>query len=98
MLIMLITPFNLAPPAPMPMQIANPAVVSKVERAAKLYGLSKTATVEAAVDLLLSQAEHQQPTANRQQRFRALLAQMDQVPDRTDATDPLAWDALGLPK
>jgi hypothetical protein len=27
----------------------------------------------------------------------ALLAQLDQIPDRVDAFDPLAWDAAGLP-
>jgi antitoxin VapB len=27
----------------------------------------------------------------------ALLAQLDQIPDRADAFDPLAWDAAGLP-
>ena len=34
----------------------------------------------------------------RRQRFEALLAQLDRVPDRPDAADPLAWDAIGLPK
>jgi antitoxin VapB len=28
----------------------------------------------------------------------ALLAQLDRVPDRPDAFDPLEWDAHGLPK
>jgi hypothetical protein len=28
----------------------------------------------------------------------ALLAQLDLIPDRSDAFDPLEWDALGLPK
>jgi hypothetical protein len=27
----------------------------------------------------------------------ALLAQFDRIPDRSDATDPLAWDEHGLP-
>jgi antitoxin VapB len=28
----------------------------------------------------------------------ALLAQLDRVPDRADAHDPLEWDGSGLPK
>ncbi|MGI9168681.1 MAG: hypothetical protein ACR2FH_00700 [Caulobacteraceae bacterium] len=28
----------------------------------------------------------------------ALLAQIDRVPDRADAFDPLEWDEAGLPK
>ena len=30
-------------------------------------------------------------------RMAALLAQLDRIPDRSDATDPLAWDEHGLP-
>ena len=48
----------------MALQIANPPVVSKVERLA---------------------------------RHIALLAQLDRIPDRPDATDPLPWDERGLP-
>jgi antitoxin VapB len=48
----------------MALQIANPSVVSKVERLA---------------------------------RHIALLAQLDRIPDRPDATDPLPWDKHGLP-
>jgi antitoxin VapB len=39
----------------MALQIANPSVVSKVERLAKATGLSKTAVVERAVDRLISE-------------------------------------------
>ncbi len=38
------------------------------------------------------------PAAQARQRFDALLAQLDRVPDRPDAVDPLAWDELGLPR
>ncbi len=79
----------------MALQIANPAVVSKVERLAKRTGLSKTALVERAVDRLLSETD----SPNKQTaRLTALLAQLDRIPDRSDATDPLAWDEHGLPK
>jgi antitoxin VapB len=79
----------------MALQIANPSVVSKVERLAKSTGLSKTAVVERAVDRMLAEAS----VAPRQvARMAALLAQLDRIPDRIDAADPLAWDELGLPK
>lgn len=79
----------------MALQIANPSVVSKVERLAKRTGLSKTALVERAVDRLLSDTE--QP-ARQGAQLLALLAQLDRIPDRADATDPLTWDEQGLPK
>lgn len=80
----------------MALQIANPSVVSKVERLAKRTGLSKTALVERAVDRLLS--ETAQPSNKDAARLAALLAQLDRIPDRSDASDPLAWDEHGLPK
>jgi antitoxin VapB len=79
----------------MALQIANPSVVSKVERLAKATGLSKTAVVERAVNRLISETAH---TANPGGRMAALLAQLDRIPDRVDASDPLEWDEHGLPK
>ncbi len=38
------------------------------------------------------------PSAPSRLRFAALLDQLDRVPDRPDAQDPLAWDDLGLPR
>lgn len=78
----------------MPLQIANPVVVDKVERLARATGLSKTAAVERAVDLLLRET---QGAMEPGERFAALLAQIDRIPDRPDAHDPLAWDDQGLP-
>lgn len=78
----------------MALQIANPAVVSKVERLAKREGLSKTAVVEQAVDRM--RGEQPDPAA-RPERLAALLAQLDRTPDRVDVGDPLAWDEHGLP-
>lgn len=83
----------------MALQIANPVVVKKVERLAKAAGLSKTAAVERAVDRLLSEtvdAAHSKTSASAS--MAALLAQLDQVADRLDAFDPLAWDEHGLPR
>lgn len=83
----------------MAIQIANPIVVKKVERLAKAVGLSKTAAVERAVDRLLGETVGIGKTKNiASANMAALLAQLDQVADRKDAFDPLAWDELGLPK
>lgn len=81
----------------MALQIANPSVVSKVERLAKRTGLSKTAVVERAVDRLLDETAVPTRQAART-RLAALLAQLDRIPDRADASDPLLWDEHGLPK
>lgn len=79
----------------MALQIANPAVLSKVERLAKATGLTKTAVVERALDRLISEAA---VSGGQPERMAALLAQLDRIPDSADAYDPLAWDELGLPK
>ena len=78
----------------MSLQIANPAVVAKVERLARETGMTKTALVERAVDLMAS--EMQLESAG--DRMAALLAQLDRIPDRGDAFDPLPCDSQGLPK
>jgi antitoxin VapB len=78
----------------MALQIANPVVVAKVERLARATGLTKTAVVERAIDALASQAH----ATGAPGRMAALLAQLDRVPDRADAHDPLEWDGAGLPK
>lgn len=79
----------------MALQIANPVVVDKVERLAKATGLSKTAVVERAVDRLLGETMVE---TGGDKRVAALLAQLDRVPNRSDAFDPLEWDEQGLPR
>ena len=81
----------------MAIQIANPSVVDKIVRLARATGLSKTAAVERAVDRLIRETEHARPRGAGSD-VAALLAQLDQVPDRADAFDPLAWDEQGLPR
>jgi antitoxin VapB len=81
----------------MALQIANPVVVAKVERLAKATGLTKTALVERAVDRLASETLGAADPARSGARMAALLAQLDRIPDRPDAFDPLPWDSLGLP-
>ena len=78
----------------MPLQIANPVVVEKVEQLARRTGLNKTAVVEKAVDRMLGELQVSQP---RSGQLAALLAQLDRIPDRADAKDPLEWDEHGLP-
>lgn len=78
----------------MALQIANPIVVAKVERLARATGLTKTAVVERAIDRLASETR----SASDPERMTALLAQLDRIPDRLDAFDPLEWDTHGLPK
>ena len=79
----------------MALQIANPVVVGKVERLAKATGLSKTAVVERALDRLLGET---MVKTDSDKRVAALLAQLDRVPDRADAFDPMDWDEQGLLK
>ena len=78
----------------MALKIANPVIVSKVERLAKATGLSKTAVVERAVDRLFSETVG---IPDQIASMTALLAQLDRIPDRADAFDPLPWDQHGLP-
>ncbi|CAG0990320.1 hypothetical protein BURK2_02345 [Burkholderiales bacterium] len=77
----------------MALQIANQAVVSEVERLARATGLSKTAAVERAVDRMLQDTT----AAPAKGRVEALLAQLDRVPNRPQAFDPLEWNEHGLP-
>jgi len=78
----------------MSLQIANPKVVAKIAKLAKAKGMSKTALVEKAVDALAAE----DAPKRRRGRIEALLQQLDRVPDRPDAFDPLQWDESGLPR
>ena len=81
----------------MPVQIANPVVVAKIERLAAVTGLTKTAAVENAVDRML--ASRQNPSDDDfEARVQAILAQLDRIPDRADAFEAIQWDEHGLPR
>lgn len=82
----------------MPIQIANPAVVAKIEALAARSGLTKTAAVERAIDAMLQAQPADSDAAPLRKRVEAILAQFDRIPDRPDATDPLQWDEIGLPR
>jgi antitoxin VapB len=79
----------------MPIHIANPQVVAKIERLARVTGLGKTATVELAVDRMLAEAS---PEPRPWAGMERLLEQMDRLPERPDAFDPFEWDEHGLPR
>jgi antitoxin VapB len=81
----------------MSVQIANPRVVAKVEQLARLSGLSKTAAVEKAVDALLRE-QRPGPQGGEWQRLRAILEQIDRVPELPSPVDPFDWDEHGLPQ
>jgi hypothetical protein len=78
----------------MPLQIANPTVVAKVERRARKTAWTKTAVVERAVDQLAGELQRETSAG----RMAATLAQLDRIPDHPDPFDPLRWDERGLPK
>lgn len=81
----------------MALQIANPVVVAKIEKLARVTGLSKTAAVEKAVDAMLQQQPSQEAD-DFEARFDAILAQLDMIPDVPEPFDPLEWNEIGLPR
>ncbi len=81
----------------MPVQIANPQVVAKIERLSRATGLGKTAAVEAAVDRMLTEVAaggEDEPWAG----FDAVLAQLRRLPRRPDAFEAVEYGPDGLPK
>ncbi len=82
----------------MGLQIVNPVVVAKVEKLARATGLTKTAVVELAIDRLAIEIQDATNPRRTGARMVALMAQLDRVPERADALDPLVWDEKGLPK
>lgn len=80
----------------MAVQIANPQVIAKIERLCELTGLGKTATVEAALDLLL-EARSSVETASPWAGVDGLIAQLHRLPTRPDAYDAVRYDEKGLP-
>lgn len=79
----------------MPVHIANRRVVSKIDRLTRLTNLGRTAAVEAAVDRMLAETEAK---GDPWKGIDRIVAQVDRIPDRRDALEPLAWDEGGLPR
>jgi len=82
----------------MPIQIANPQVVAKIERLSRAIGVGKTAAVEAAVDRMLTQVGASPADADLWNGIDAIVAQMHRIPPRSDAFEAVAYDEMGLPK
>jgi antitoxin VapB len=81
----------------MALQIANRAVIAKIEALARVTGLTKTAAVAKAVDRALGELDFARPDG-AWQRFDAILEQIDRVPEVPGGFDPLEWDEHGLPR
>jgi antitoxin VapB len=81
----------------MALQIANSAVIQKIEALARKTGLNKTASIERAVDALLAQSPSLEQ-ASAWDRFDAILDQLDRIPEAPTPAEPLAWDEFGLPR
>ena len=77
----------------MAIQIANPAVIGKIEQLAKLTGLNKTAAVEKAVDEMLREQLREAMHAE----LHRIAETFDTIPGDKPATDPVHWDENGLP-
>lgn len=81
----------------MALQIANRAVIEKIEALAQATGLSKTAAVEKAVDRCWQSRNSRGPATPGIASMR-LLAQIDRIPELPGGSDPLEWDEHGLPR
>ena len=80
----------------MPVQIANPVVVEKIDRLSQALGVGKTAAVEKAVDRLLSEMRapaNTDPWAG----IDAIVEQMRRLPKRSDVEELVLYDENGLP-
>jgi len=81
----------------LPVQIANPTVVAKIERLAEATGMTKTAAVETAIDAMLA-ARAIGTGPETMARFAAILIQLDQIPDQPNPFGAIEWDGAGLPR
>lgn len=81
----------------MPIQIANPTVIAKIERLSRITGLGKTAVVDAAVTKMIEEVKAPDG-GDSWSRFDAVLAQIRGLPLRPDAFEAVEYDEAGLPK
>lgn len=83
----------------MPVHIANPEVVAKINRLTHLTGLGKTAVIALAVDRMLADPEiGGDADADPWPGIDRLVAQLDRLADRPALFDPVEWDEAGLPR
>jgi antitoxin VapB len=78
----------------MTLQIADSKLVATAERLAKRTGWTTAVVVERALDGLAERIEGRAVAG----RMAAILAQLDRLPDRIDAYDPIDWNEGGPPR
>ena len=81
----------------MPIQIANPGVVAKIEHLSQITGLGKTAAVEAAVTKMIEDMGAA-GSGDPWSRFDAILGQIRALSPRPDAFEAVEYDDIGVPK
>lgn len=81
----------------MPIQIANPDVVAKIEHLSEITGLGKTAAVEAAVTKMI-QESGAPGVSDPWSRFDAVLKQIQALPPQPQPFEAVEYDEIGLPK
>jgi hypothetical protein len=69
--------------------------VEKIERLARERGMTKTALVGEAVDMLAEQSPRAKAEFAR--RLDALIAEADRIPKIANPVEPIEWDENGLP-
>ncbi len=79
----------------MPIQIANPQVIERIDRLAAITGLGKTGAVSAAVERML---EELGSPVDPWIGIEAIVAQARRIPERADAFEAVPYDAEGLPR
>lgn len=80
----------------MALQIADPAVVGRIDPLARLTGLTKTAAVEISVDRLLAEAAP--VAASSADRLARPLFQLGPIPEQAHPDGLPTWDDHGLPQ
>jgi antitoxin VapB len=85
----------------MPLRIADPQVVAKVERLSRLTGLGKAAAVEAALDRMLAEVGPEpapQAKADPWHGIDEIVARLHRLNPRPDPFEAVEYDEKGLPK
>jgi len=81
----------------MPIQIADPDLVARIERLSRLTGLGKTAAVDAAVTKMIEEITRPESSGSWS-RFDAILTQIRALQPRFDAFNAVEYDEAGLPE
>ncbi|NYZ17558.1 hypothetical protein HL658_33870 [Azospirillum sp. RWY-5-1] len=76
----------------MTLRIADPGLVAKIDRLARMTGLGPAQAVETAVDQMLAGRESEAGDDAVWEQATAILAELDRIPDRP-GTAPASADA-----